>query len=155
MYQAKQAGRDTFRFFTAEMNDEVLARLELEAALRAALSTTTNSSCYYQPKVQLDSGRIAGVEALLRWQRPGHGMVSPDVFMPVLEETGLIVPVGRWVHRAACRQIARLVAIGGRAGAGLGQRVRAPVRRRRPERRRAATAIAEHRRRRPSCSNWS
>ncbi|MES2317452.1 MAG: EAL domain-containing protein [Pseudomonadota bacterium] len=105
MYRAKQAGRDTYRFFTAQMNAEVLARLDLETALRKAVEEE-QFVLFYQPKVQLGSGRIAGLEALLRWQRPGHGMVSPQDFIPVLEETGLIVQVGRWVIRSACSQIA-------------------------------------------------
>ena len=104
MYRAKQAGRDTFRFFTAQMNAEMLARLDLETALRKAVEND-EFVLYYQPKVQLDSGRIAGLEALLRWQRPGHGLVSPQIFIPILEETGLIVRVGSWVIAAACRQI--------------------------------------------------
>ena len=104
MYQAKQAGRDTFRFFTAEMNSKMMARLDLEAALRKAVEND-EFVLHYQPKVQLASGRIAGLEALLRWQRPGHGMVSPRDFIPVLEDTGLIVQVGRWVIGEACRQI--------------------------------------------------
>ncbi len=109
MYSAKQAGRDTFRFFTAEMNAESLAQLELEEAVRKAVENN-EFILYYQPKVQLDSGRICGLEALLRWQRPGHGMVSPAVFIPVLEETGLIVRVGAWVIAEACRQIASWIA---------------------------------------------
>jgi diguanylate cyclase (GGDEF)-like protein/PAS domain S-box-containing protein len=113
MYRAKQAGRDTYRFFTAQMNAEVLARLDLETALRHAVENE-EFKLVYQPKVQLGSGRIAGLEALLRWQRPGHGMVSPQDFIPVLEETGLIVHVGRWVIQTACRQIARW--IGGEVG---------------------------------------
>ena len=105
MYRAKQAGRDTYRFFTAEMNAEVLARLEIETALRRAVENE-EFVLVYQPKVQVSSGCIAGLEALLRWQRPGHGMVSPHSFIAVLEETGLIVQVGRWVLASACRQIA-------------------------------------------------
>jgi diguanylate cyclase (GGDEF)-like protein/PAS domain S-box-containing protein len=104
MYQAKLAGRDTYRFFTAAMNAELLARLELEAALRQAVENE-EFVLYYQPKVQLDSGRIVGVEALLRWQRPGHGLLPPAGFITVLEQTGLIVPVGSWVIATACRQI--------------------------------------------------
>ena len=96
MYQAKRSGRDTFRFFTAQMNDEVLARLDLEAALRKAIDNQ-EFELHYQPKVNLNSGRIVGAEALLRWHRPGHGLVSPAAFIPVLEKTGLIVEVGRWV----------------------------------------------------------
>ncbi|WP_317205582.1 diguanylate cyclase domain-containing protein, partial [Janthinobacterium sp.] len=104
MYRAKSAGRDTYRFFTAQMNAEVLARHALEAALRKAI-VNGEFVLYYQPKVQLDSGRVAGLEALLRWQRPEHGLVSPQDFIAVLEETGLIVQVGRWAIDTACRQI--------------------------------------------------
>jgi diguanylate cyclase (GGDEF)-like protein/PAS domain S-box-containing protein len=105
MYQAKQAGRDTFRFFTAQMNAEVVARLELETALRKAV-TNNEFVLHYQPKVQLSSGRIDGFEALLRWQRPGYGLVGPHDFIRALEETGLIVRVGSWVVSAVCRQMA-------------------------------------------------
>ena len=104
MYRTKQAGRDTFRFFTAQMNVEVLARVALEAALRRAVENN-EFTLHYQPRVQLASGRMAGLEALLRWDRPGQGPVSPSLFVPVLEETGLIVRVGSWVIGAVCRQI--------------------------------------------------
>ena len=104
MYSAKQAGRDGFRFFTPQMNAEVLARLELESALRKAIEND-EFVLHYQPKVQLSTGRVVGVEALLRWQRPGHGLVSPMQFIPALEESGLIVRVGSWVIATACRQI--------------------------------------------------
>ncbi len=106
MYRAKQAGRDTIRFFTAEMNGEMLARLDLEAALRRAVAND-EFVLHYQPKVHLDGGRIAGLEALLRWERPGRGLVSPAEFVPVLEETGLILSVGRWVIATVCEQIRR------------------------------------------------
>ena len=102
---AKQAGRDGYRFFTAGMNVQVLARLDLELALRHALEHE-QFILYYQPKVDLRTGRISGVEALLRWRRPGYGLVTPAEFVPVLEDTGLIVRVGAWVIQAACRQIA-------------------------------------------------
>jgi diguanylate cyclase (GGDEF)-like protein/PAS domain S-box-containing protein len=104
MYQAKQAGRDTYRFFTAQMNADVLARLELENALRQALENG-EFVLHYQPKVALGSGRVAGLEALLRWERPGHGLVAPGAFIAVLEESGLVARVGSWVIAAACRQI--------------------------------------------------
>ncbi|RFP16731.1 EAL domain-containing protein [Duganella sp. BJB488] len=104
MERAKQAGRDGYRFFTAGMNVQVLARLDMEMALRRALEHN-ELLLYYQPKVNLHSGQMAGAEALLRWQRPGCGMVYPAEFVPVLEDTGLIVRVGAWIIDAACRQI--------------------------------------------------
>jgi diguanylate cyclase (GGDEF)-like protein/PAS domain S-box-containing protein len=106
MHQANATGGDTVRFFTAQMNTEVLARLDLEKALHKAVAEN-EFVLYYQPKVQISSGRIVGVEALLRWQRPEQGLVAPNAFIPVLEATGLIVPVGRWVIAAVCRQIGR------------------------------------------------
>ena len=104
MGRAKEAGRDGYRFFTAGMNVQVLARLDLETALRRALDND-EFVLYYQPKVNLDTGRVSGVEALLRWHRPGFGLVFPAEFVSVMEETGLIVRVGEWVIERACRQI--------------------------------------------------
>ena len=104
MYQAKHAGRNTYRFFTAQMNADVLQRQDLENALRKAIERE-EFVLYYQPKVSLASGAVVGLEALLRWARPGHGLVAPGVFIPVLEESGLIVRVGAWVIGEACRQI--------------------------------------------------
>ncbi|HEU4844827.1 MAG TPA: EAL domain-containing protein, partial [Burkholderiaceae bacterium] len=106
MYRAKEAGRDAFRFFTAEMNAQSLARLDLENALRRAIDND-EFVLFFQPKVDIGSGRISGAEALIRWKRPGHGMVSPALFIPILEETGLIVRVGTWVLNEACRKIAQ------------------------------------------------
>jgi diguanylate cyclase (GGDEF)-like protein/PAS domain S-box-containing protein len=105
MSRAKQAGRDGYRFFTAGMNVQVLARLDMELALRRAFDNE-ELRLHYQPKVNLHTGAIAGVEALLRWQRPGFGLVYPAEFVPVLEDTGLVVRVGNWIIDAACRQIA-------------------------------------------------
>jgi diguanylate cyclase (GGDEF)-like protein/PAS domain S-box-containing protein len=105
MVRAKEAGRDGYRFFTAGMNVQVLARLDLELALRGALEGG-QFALYYQPKLELNTGRISGVEALLRWQRPGYGLVYPAEFVPVMEETGLVVRVGEWIIDEACRQIA-------------------------------------------------
>ncbi len=104
MYQAKHAGRNTYRFFTAQMNVDVLQRQELEHALRKAIEKE-EFVLHYQPKVTLATGAVVGLEALLRWARPGHGLVAPGLFVPVLEESGLIVQVGSWVIGAACRQI--------------------------------------------------
>ncbi len=104
MYQAKHAGRNTYRFFTAQMNVDVLQRQDLEGALRKAIERE-EFELHYQPKVSLTTGVVVGLEALLRWARPGHGLVAPALFIPVLEESGLIVRVGSWVIAAACRQI--------------------------------------------------
>lgn len=105
MVRAKEAGRDGYRFFTAGMNVQVLARLDLELALRGALADN-QFVLHYQPKMELNTGRIAGSEALLRWNRPGYGLVYPAEFVPVMEETGLVVRVGDWIINEACRQIA-------------------------------------------------
>ncbi|MCW2714582.1 MAG: diguanylate cyclase [Frankiales bacterium] len=105
MYEAKLGGRSTFRFFTAEMNAELELRLELEDSLRAAVARQ-EFVLHYQPKVEAGSGTVVGVEALLRWVRPGAGFVRPGAFLSALESTGLIVQVGSWVIDEACRQLA-------------------------------------------------
>jgi diguanylate cyclase (GGDEF)-like protein/PAS domain S-box-containing protein len=104
MYEAKVGGRNAYRFYTESMNQRAHQKLQLESALRQAM-TRGEFVLHYQPKVSLRSGRWTGVEALLRWHRPGHGLVAPADFIPVLEDTGLIVPVGAWVISAACRQL--------------------------------------------------
>jgi EAL domain-containing protein (putative c-di-GMP-specific phosphodiesterase class I) len=104
MYRAKAAGRNNFQFYTTEMNTHTLQRLEMENGLRRALERQ-EFLLHYQPKVDLRTGGIVGFEALLRWQRPGVGLVSPADFVPLLEETGLIVPVGEWLIDTACAQI--------------------------------------------------
>jgi diguanylate cyclase (GGDEF)-like protein/PAS domain S-box-containing protein len=104
MFQAKAAGRSTLRFFDAQMQAEVSARAGLEADLREALHKR-QFELYYQPQV-VGAGRITGVEALLRWQHPLRGMVSPAAFIPLAEETGLILPIGQWVLETACAQLA-------------------------------------------------
>ena len=104
MYQSKGAGRNTSRFFKARMNTDALARLDIETALRRAVDNA-EFVLHYQPKIEVGSGRVCGLEALLRWERPGFGLVPPGEFIAVLEDTGLIVPVGRWVTATACKQI--------------------------------------------------
>jgi diguanylate cyclase (GGDEF)-like protein/PAS domain S-box-containing protein len=104
MYRAKQCGRDTHCTFTRKMNVEMLTQLSLEAAVHKAVENE-EFVVHYQPKVDTESGRVIGLEALLRWQRPGYGLVAPHYFIPALEETGLIVEVGNWVIATVCRQI--------------------------------------------------
>lgn len=104
MYSAKAAGRNNFQYYTAEMNQRTTEKLRLEVKLRRALERG-EYILHYQPKVDITSGEIAGFEALLRWQSPDGVLVAPDQFIPLLEETGLIVQVGDWVTRAACAQI--------------------------------------------------
>jgi diguanylate cyclase (GGDEF)-like protein/PAS domain S-box-containing protein len=104
LYQAKKSGRDTFQFFTSAMNTEVWRRLELETALRHAVKNG-EFILEYQPKVGLKHGQVVGLEALLRWDRPGFGLVPPSEFIYSLEESGLIADVGRWVIARACEQI--------------------------------------------------
>ena len=103
--QAKQDGADNVRFFTDAMNIQGVRRFEFEHALRKACDNG-EFELVYQPKVQISSDRVVGVEALLRWNWPGHPQVQPAEFISLLEETGLIVQVGAWVIRTACRQIA-------------------------------------------------
>ncbi len=106
MYRAKRAGRDAWCRFTAQMNVEATARHDLEMALRRAVENN-EFVVYYQPKVRLSDGAVAGLEALLRWQRPGHGLIPPSAFIPVMEECGLIVRVGNWVIDTVCQQISQ------------------------------------------------
>ncbi|MEO5336732.1 MAG: EAL domain-containing protein [Magnetospirillum sp. WYHS-4] len=111
MYRAKEQGKASYHFFTADLNEEVKQRLVLKNGLSKALERN-ELMLFYQPKLDLRLGVILGCEALMRWQNPELGMVSPARFIPVLEETGMVVEVGEWAIRVACRQIRRWLEAG-------------------------------------------
>jgi len=108
---ARDQGRNCYHFYSAGMHDEIRSRLLLETELRNA-TLRNEFILHYQPKASCANGRITGTEALIRWQHPRRGIVPPDQFIPLLEETGLIVQVGRWVMEEACRQAAEWQAAG-------------------------------------------
>jgi predicted signal transduction protein with EAL and GGDEF domain len=101
MYVAKETGRSNYKFFSREMNTRAVERMTLETNLRRAMERS-EFSLNYQPQVDVTTGRIVGVEALLGWKSPEAGMVTPEKFIPIAEETGLIIPIGEWALRAAC-----------------------------------------------------
>jgi len=106
MYHAKELGRNNYQFFRQDMNTRAVERQLIESSLRRALERS-EFTLYYQPKVDLQTDRITGVEALLRWEHPEWGLVMPERFITIAEECGLIIPIGRWVLGEACAQLVR------------------------------------------------
>ncbi len=112
MYQAKAMGRNNYQFFSEDMNQEMMGYLEIEKNLRASIKAQDEFVIFYQPKTNLSDGEFIGAEALIRWLPKGKDMISPDRFIPIAEESGLIVPIGKWVLRESCMQIKRLIDLG-------------------------------------------
>ncbi|MBR2566373.1 MAG: EAL domain-containing protein [Paenibacillus sp.] len=104
MYEVKKNGKNGYQFYTAQLDSELYERIELEGYLRKAL-VRNEMVLYYQPQIRTQDGQMIGVEALIRWQHPIKGLLAPDVFIPLAEETGLIYEIGNWTLREACRQM--------------------------------------------------
>ncbi|GEB34925.1 hypothetical protein BPA01_45050 [Brevibacillus parabrevis] len=112
MYEVKKNGKNGFQFFSNELDNQLLLRIELESDLRKAVKQN-EFILYYQPQVRASSNEIIGVEALVRWNHPTKGMLSPGIFIPVAEETGLIYDIGTWTLREACKQMKKWHSAGG------------------------------------------
>jgi diguanylate cyclase (GGDEF)-like protein len=129
MYHAKETGRDSYQFFKSEMNVHAIERQSVEESLHYAIERR-ELVLHYQPKLNLATGEIIGAEALIRWRHPQRGLVSPKQFISIAEDCGLIVPIGRWVMREACRQ-ARAWQVAGMPGLSISTNV-SPVELRAP-----------------------
>jgi EAL domain-containing protein (putative c-di-GMP-specific phosphodiesterase class I) len=104
MYRAKSKGKACYEVFEPSMSIDALERLEMETELRRALGRK-EFRVYYQPEILLESGDVVGMEALVRWEHPEHGLLLPQEFLPIAEESNLIMPIGQWVLREACKQL--------------------------------------------------
>jgi len=111
MYSSKNAGGNRYRFYSSDMNERAIERLSMESELRHALERN-EFVLHYQPQINIESGTVSGIEALVRWQHPEQGLVPPNEFIPLLEDTGLIVSVGEWILKEACLQNKRLQEMG-------------------------------------------